>query len=50
MDQIAAAEVDQLQPGADMLDDEPFRAFDKMADYRAWCQSALPSWLGYGRV
>ena len=33
-----------------VLDDEPFRAFDRMADYRAWCESALPSWLGYGRV
>jgi hypothetical protein len=28
------------------LDDEPFRAFDRMADYRAWCESALPRWLG----
>jgi hypothetical protein len=33
-----------------VLDDEPFRAFDRMADYRAWCESALPGWLGYGRV
>jgi len=33
-----------------VLDDEPFRAFDRMADYRAWCETALPSWLGYGRV
>ena len=33
-----------------VLDDEPFRAFDRMADYRAWCEMALPSWLGYGRV
>lgn len=33
-----------------VLDDEPFRAFDTMADYRAWCEAALPSWLGYGRV
>ena len=33
-----------------ILDDEPFRAFDRMADYRAWCETALPDWLGYGRV
>ena len=33
-----------------VLDDEPFRAFERMADYRAWCEAALPSWLGYGRV
>jgi hypothetical protein len=33
-----------------VMDDEPFRAFDRMADYRAWCETALPSWLGYGRV
>lgn len=33
-----------------VLDDERFRAFDRMADYRAWCETALPGWLGYGRV
>jgi len=33
-----------------VMDDESFRAFDRMADYRAWCETALPSWLGYGRV
>jgi hypothetical protein len=33
-----------------VLDDQPFRAFDSMSDYRAWCEAALPSWLGYGRV
>ena len=33
-----------------VLDDESFRAFDRTADYRAWCEAALPSWLGYGRV
>ena len=31
-----------------VLDDASFRAFDTMADYRAWCDSHLPSWLGYG--
>jgi hypothetical protein len=32
-----------------VLDDEPFRAFETMADYRRWCEENLPSWLGYGR-
>ena len=33
-----------------VLDDEPFRSFDTMADYRDWCERHLPSWLGYGRI
>jgi len=33
-----------------VLDDEPFRAFNTMDDYRRWCEAALPDWLGYGRV
>ena len=33
-----------------VLDDEPFRAFDTMEDYRRWCEAELPDWLGYGRV
>lgn len=32
-----------------ILDDAPFRAFESMAEYRAWCEASLPSWLGYGR-
>ena len=32
-----------------VLDDEPFRAFATMEDYRRWCEERLPSWLGYGR-
>jgi hypothetical protein len=32
-----------------VLDDASFRAFDTMADYRAWCEANLPAWLGYGR-
>ena len=32
------------------LDDGGFRAFDTLADYRAWCEGRLPGWLGYGRV
>ena len=33
-----------------VLDDAPFRAFDTMAEYRAWCERELPDWLGYGRL
>ena len=33
-----------------VLDDEPYRAFDTMEDYRRWCEENLPAWLGYGRV
>jgi hypothetical protein len=33
-----------------VMDDEPFRAFDTMEDYRRWCEANLPSWLGYGRA
>jgi hypothetical protein len=31
-----------------VLDDARYRSFDSMAEYRAWCASALPEWLGYG--
>jgi hypothetical protein len=31
-----------------VLDDAPFRAFDTTAEYRAWCEANLPTWLGYG--
>jgi hypothetical protein len=31
-----------------VLDDEPYRSFDSMAEYRRWCAEELPSWLGYG--
>ena len=33
-----------------VMDDEPFRAFASTAEYRAWCEANLPSWLGYGRA
>jgi hypothetical protein len=26
------------------------RVFDTMSDYRAWCESNLPSYLGYERA
>jgi hypothetical protein len=32
-----------------VLDDEPYRSFDSMGEYRRWCEEHLPSWLGYGR-
>jgi hypothetical protein len=31
-----------------VLDDAPYRSFDTMAQYRAWCARELPEWLGYG--
>ncbi len=33
-----------------VLDDEPYRSFDSMSEYRHWCETHLPSWLGYARV
>lgn len=33
-----------------VLDDATYRSFDSMADYRRWCETQLPSWLGYGRI
>ncbi|HEX9460839.1 MAG TPA: hypothetical protein VGA84_16940 [Thermoanaerobaculia bacterium] len=32
-----------------VLDDAPFRAFETMGEYRSWCETNLPAWLGYGR-
>ena len=33
-----------------VLDDAPYRPFERMADYRQWCDTQLPFWLGYGRI
>ncbi|MBI5387659.1 MAG: hypothetical protein HZA90_23615 [Verrucomicrobia bacterium] len=33
-----------------VLDDAPWRAFDSMAQYRAWCESQLPAYLGFKRA
>jgi hypothetical protein len=33
-----------------VLDDAPYRSFERMADYRQWCETQLASWLGYGRL
>ncbi len=30
-----------------VLDDAPWRAFNTMAEYRAWCEANLPDYLGY---
>ena len=32
-----------------VLDDATYRSFDTTAEYRAWCEASLPSWLGYAR-
>ncbi len=39
-----------IQTYKPVLDDTPYRAFDSMEDYRRWCETYLPEWLGYGRV
>ena len=33
-----------------VLDDVPYRSFESMQEYRQWCETNLPDWLGYGRV
>ncbi len=30
-----------------VLDDAPARAFNTMAEYRAWCDANLPQYLGF---
>jgi hypothetical protein len=30
-----------------VLDDAAWRAFDTMAEYRAWCAAQLPDYLGF---
>jgi hypothetical protein len=32
-----------------VMDDATYRSFESMEEYRQWCETALPSWLGYGR-
>ena len=31
-----------------VLDDAPYRSFETMEEYREWCNTELPGWLGYG--
>ncbi len=31
-------------------DDAPYRSFDTMEEYRQWCETNLPGWLGFARV
>jgi hypothetical protein len=33
-----------------VVDDAPWRSFDTMAEYRAWCEANLPDYLGYKRA
>lgn len=33
-----------------VLDDAPWRSFNTMAEYRAWCETNLPEYLGFRRV
>ncbi len=31
-----------------VIDDQPYRIFETMRDYREWAAKSLPAWLGYG--
>ena len=31
-----------------VLDDAPYRSFETTEEYREWCNTQLPGWLGYG--
>jgi hypothetical protein len=33
-----------------VLDDVPYRSFATLTEYRAWCEAALPAYLGYRRA
>jgi hypothetical protein len=33
-----------------VLDDAPWRSFNSLAEYRAWCEASLPEYLGYRRT
>jgi len=33
-----------------VMDDAPYRSFETMEEYRRWCETNLPRWLGYARV
>ena len=33
-----------------VLDDAPWRAFNTLAEYRAWCEEKLPAYLGFRRA
>jgi hypothetical protein len=33
-----------------VLDDEKYRSFATLEEYRNWCETNLPAWLGFGRV
>ena len=39
-----------IQTYKPVMDDEKYRSFETMADYRQWCEENLPVWLGYARV
>ena len=33
-----------------VLDDAPWRSFESTAEYRAWCETNLPDYLGFKRA
>jgi hypothetical protein len=40
----------RVYPDKPVLDDARFRAFETLDDYRRWCETNLPRFLGYHRV
>lgn len=33
-----------------VLNDAPWRSFNSMAEYRAWCETNLPEYLGFKKA
>lgn len=33
-----------------IIDDTPYRIFERIGEYKDWCNKYLPNWLGYGKV
>lgn len=33
-----------------VIDDAPYRIFDRMREYNEWCEKHLQKWLGYGKA
>ena len=36
-----------IQTPKPVMDDAPYRVFNTMKEYRAWCRKELPEYLGY---
>lgn len=33
-----------------IIDDAPYRFFNRIEDYKNWCNKKLPGWMGYGKA